>query len=206
MDDPALVDEECDPELSQWFTDPSIARRVVEWTRKHHPNAKNFLEPNAGRGAIVREIVAAFPEATIDAIEFDPRFVRELRGISRRVEVFNFDFLLINSEYTKFAGRYDGTIMNPPFEGNADARHVKRACEISDFVVAILRSSIFHGIARWWLLWRWVDIKRSAVFVRRPTFGGAFTPKLDYVVVEVAIRKAPRELGEPSDPYTIEWW
>ena len=80
---------------------------------------KRILEPSAGRGAIVKAIHRACPEAIVDCYELMP----ENREILAAVKGAR----LIGEDFTKAAVmKYDFILANPPFSGNQDIRHVMR--------------------------------------------------------------------------------
>jgi len=204
----AMFDEvDCDPGLSQWFTHPTVARRIVEWTHRNHPTARNFLEPSAGRGAFVQALLELSPSIMVTACEIDPRLAPALLCLNGLRDVHQGDFLADDFR-DMYLSRplFDGAVMNPPYERDAEAHHVRRACELCGFVVALLRGVVKHGQRRFDLLWRWVDIRREVVFVERPSFGGDFTPMQDFVVLDLELRREPRGRGEPSEPHPVEWW
>jgi predicted RNA methylase len=78
------------------------------------------LEPSAGTGAIAE--AAAQIAAAVDCIELDAGNAAEIRsgGYARTVTVQ--DFLTVPP-----VPRYDRVLMNPPFAGGADVRHVRHA-------------------------------------------------------------------------------
>ena len=67
-----------DAGLSQWFTPPKLAARVVEWAGVPISPFKEWrvLEPSAGNGALVRPLLAAGAE--VYAVEVDDRYFGDL--------------------------------------------------------------------------------------------------------------------------------
>src|SRR5690606_42054775 len=84
------------PERSQWFTPPEIAREMVRMVAQFlrmRPDAR-ILEPSAGRGNLVRamlELSSGF--ARIDAVELDARWQGSLEGLGDNVRVEICDYL-----------------------------------------------------------------------------------------------------------------
>jgi phospholipid N-methyltransferase len=83
------------------------------------------LEPSAGKGAIVREIIRICPQLEqIHICELNPAMRQEAlaAGVSKGVLVGE-DFLLQDATYD----RYDRIVMNPPFNQDQAVRHVRHA-------------------------------------------------------------------------------
>jgi hypothetical protein len=102
----------------------------------------NWLEPSAGDGAIVKELLDAnyYPER-IYCIEQNPQRCQELRKLG--VRVANGDFMKYrNSSRIPF----QRILMNPPFEEGQDAEHVRRAYHHLDkygVLAAIMGEGVF---------------------------------------------------------------
>lgn len=78
------------------------------------------LEPSAGRGALA--YLAAAEGAEVDCVEFmDANFEALINGMKLR-SVRHADFLTLEA-----SEKYDRVVMNPPFEKQADIRHVLHA-------------------------------------------------------------------------------
>jgi protein-L-isoaspartate O-methyltransferase len=93
---------------------------------------QEFLEPNAGTGALVDAVLARQPLARPFMVEVDPRLAASLadkytpaadaaQGLCRNV--VEADFLL---GWDRF-GTFDRIVMNPPFGNAADIQHIKVA-------------------------------------------------------------------------------
>lgn len=81
------------------------------------------LEPNAGRAAIVRGVLARCPTAIVDCIELMPANVQYLvEHAGDRVRVKHADFLTVEPEPV-----YHLVAMNPPFSRQKDIHHVLHA-------------------------------------------------------------------------------
>lgn len=185
---------------SQWYTRPKLACRIAQWVLRNNPGIRKVLEPSAGEGALIKPFLDLSDQIRVYAVELDPINVEKLRTLGDRVTVIDGNFLNI------WVPRADIAVMNPPYEHDQDVRFIMRALEFTDRVVALLRGVVHHGLNRWNLLWRYVDIVREANFIERPKFGGSFTPMQDYVLLELVKRKCPRERGESMPGPNIEWW
>jgi len=190
---------EMKPDLSQWYTDPRLAKRMMEWTLLAHPNVRTLVEPSAGEGSLIKPWLD-YTKVGVFAVELDPANVVKLEGLGPRVHVVGGDVLNVDVPMV------DAAVMNPPYEDDQDALHVMRALEVAPFVTALLRGVIKHGVNRWKKMWQWVDVVREVNLIERPTFGGSYTPKQDFVVLELVKRERRRERGEPAPVASIEWW
>jgi phospholipid N-methyltransferase len=103
-------------------TPPGVAKRAAEMAGIE--NAMRVLEPSAGTGNLVDEIVAAADEGAIEvtAIEVNPQLADALRGRWSGVYTICCDFLQFASDPF-----YDRAVMNPPFENGTDIKHVEHA-------------------------------------------------------------------------------
>lgn len=118
-------------------TPPDLAAQLVEEAQIHP--GMTVLEPSAGSGALADAIRAACPEAQIDCFEINLtlRHILELKGYS----LAGYDFMTEDH-----ADRYDRIVMNPPFEGLADADHVMRAYDLlkpGGLLVSVMSASPF---------------------------------------------------------------
>lgn len=110
-----------DPRMADFFPTPDfLADRIVELAEirpGHH-----VLEPSAGRGAIARAVRRACPEATLTCVELLPDHVAALRA--EGFTTVQGDFL---PPPARLREAFDRVVMNPPFGGRADIRHVYQA-------------------------------------------------------------------------------
>lgn len=194
-----LLDEEYSPALSQWYTPPWLAERVVAWALEGVEAPLRILEPSAGLGALIRPIP---PGHAVTAIEIDPRRIAQLSALDQ--------VRLVRCESYVDVWRPEGfdlVLMNPPYESEADALHTRKAVLSNRRVVAILRSDALHGVERWGRLWSIAEVKRLAILVRRPSFGGSASgsPFSEFIVVELEAASHPKRLGE-ARPSAVEWW
>jgi len=104
----------------QLFPTPEgLARRVVKLA-DIEPRHR-VLEPSAGTGAILREI----PWGYLSAVEINHQLAELLcDSFGNRVSVTCADFLALTTEAF---GRFDRIVMNPPFGGAADIKHIQHA-------------------------------------------------------------------------------
>jgi predicted RNA methylase len=109
--------------LEQFFTPADLAARMVAALDIREGDF--VLEPSAGNGRLIWEALER--GAFVEAIEQDEHLVEELAAAKARyprLKVYAADFL-------RFAGLplggFDKAIMNPPFSGNKDIAHVRRA-------------------------------------------------------------------------------
>lgn len=200
-----------DLSLSQFFTPPELAQRVVEWALKNEgwdwvANGKcvRVLEPSAGNGALVRPLVAAGAEVV--AYEIDQRYHADLLKAGA-VQVYGNDFTEScdhNDDY-----RFDLCVMNPPYEDGMDVKFILNALQFAPRVVGIFKADIWHGVDRYDELWSQVRPTRELKLKRR-WFKNPQTGKggeTNYVALELEKRSpltAERD-GSP-DRVTIEWW
>ncbi|MGW1064417.1 class I SAM-dependent methyltransferase [Streptomyces aureus] len=98
------------------------------------------LEPSAGRGAIAE--AAAARGAVVDCVELDAARAQHIRAGGYARQVTNADFFTVPVQR-----RYQRVIMNPPFAGRQDIRHVERALRFlhpGGLLVAIMHGSLTY--------------------------------------------------------------
>lgn len=116
--------------LEQFDTPDALAAHMCDLVDVRPTDAA--LEPSAGNGAIVRQLLARGAEVL--AVEIDHNRVRELSSIAgRRYLVHEGDFMELELE-TLGAAVWSRAptviVMNPPFSRNQDVRHVRRAFDM----------------------------------------------------------------------------
>lgn len=107
----------------QFFATPDdVADKLVSYADIQAGHS--FLEPSAGRGAIVKAVhrLMDAPHIRFFAVELDPKNVAELQKLDY-LNVAEGDFLKNNVQ------RVDRIVMNPPFSGGQDVDHVRWAYE-----------------------------------------------------------------------------
>jgi hypothetical protein len=105
-------------DLSYYWTPKAVVDRLLS---NCYVEGKRVLEPSAGTGHIVRELLEK--GATVDAVEVHPERVRELSKTTHpRLRVRAANFLAMQPEPV-----YDCVVMNPPFYGTHWIKHVRHA-------------------------------------------------------------------------------
>lgn len=126
--------------LQQFYTPPSVAEVVVLAGLQYSVSAREpggghrVLEPSAGRGALVRQVVLREPLAEVVMVELDPKNVAVLQADFPAHCVLQGDFLAMDdrprmrpSRHGGLSRPFDVVVMNPPFHAGADIRHVAHA-------------------------------------------------------------------------------
>jgi predicted RNA methylase len=174
-----------DTRLSQWMTPPRLAARLVKWAgiNKTH----RCLEPSCGTGAFVGAMLER--GAKVVANDVDPRmsgYVEAAHGRNRGLQaVWNADFL--EGDFGN-AG-FDWVTLNPPYEHGQDREHLAHACAAAPRVLALIRSTLLHGVDARRKIWKKTTVKKVGLLVGRPRFllGGTVQdgPKHDYCAVVI---------------------
>ncbi|MFW6087511.1 MAG: hypothetical protein ACODAG_09930, partial [Myxococcota bacterium] len=168
------------PALSQFFTPPEVACRLVRWSLEGARwRVRTALEPSAGSGMIAAALLESGLE--VEAHELDPAWVADLRRRFPELLVVEGDFLRSRAPGDRLEPRFDLCVMNPPYETLAkvpqDAAHVAHAMRQSDRVTALLRTHALHTPKRVELVWSHVGttwwVSGLAHFTGRP-FAGQF--------------------------------
>lgn len=190
--------------LSQFFTPPWLAKRMVELADLRAGDS--VLEPSGGRGALVRAILEAHPRAGVVVHELDPRMVAELRTIEGGVQVIEGSYLDDDEGFAPYAV----AVMNPPYENGLDGLFLAKACAESCSVVALVRANIFYGSRRHASVWSQYGKHLTAVrhIVARPDFTEG-TPDVhgamsDFVVIR--LDDLDEEAGDELARPTVDWW
>lgn len=210
----AAAQRDADPALSQWDTPPELARRMAAWLGLGRRKAPRVLEPSAGRGALVRAVLEAYPRAEIVAVEIDAGRVAELVQINRellaaatgdvhafggahpcRVDIVEGDYL----EQPPIP--CDAAIANPPFDDGVEVEHVaKMLDDARDRIALHLPTRSLHGGTRYERIWSRIGvdwwIRREARLVTRAKYAG--DGGRDETLALLLTR-------EPGD-CVLEWW
>ena len=178
-----------DYDVSQYPTPPILARKMVDWADVWPGEA--VVEPSAGGGNIVRELLRA--RADVTAIEVDPRWAELLveQWPSLRVVVGDF--------FDVMPRPVDLVVSNPPLNAGQGPAHVRRMLDWAPRVVSLLRLADLAGRAHYEQLWSECDLARLAVLAHRPVFVGQ-GGKTDFCVVDV------RRAGAYHGPQRVEHW
>jgi predicted RNA methylase len=206
---PHLTEAERRQALSQWHTEPRLARRVWHWANKYE-QPRSVLEPSVGHGALVRPILEErFGCTDLVLVDIDPRAVLACEELAARAgrqgmrcAVECGDFLeRRQSDYA--LELFDLVLMNPPYEEGRAEEFVMHALAISSRVVGVFKASIHHGLGRFRMLWSSARVTREVKLATRPTFGrgesGSKTGETDYVVLEI------RRLASNDDMANEHW-
>lgn len=130
-------------DLAFYATPPEVAARALRDAGLGPSSV--VLEPSAGEGGLVREILKT--GATVRAIEIDPNRVSVLRGIrDRRLEVEAANFLTMHP-----VPKYTHVILNPPFCSTHWMAHVRHAFDFlgpRGTLIAILPVSAQLGTSK----------------------------------------------------------
>lgn len=98
-------------------TPKALAARVV--AEAQLVPGLRVLEPEAGKGDIAAAIRAAGIEPDVIELNATLRALLELKG-----------FRVVATDFLEYQETYDRILMNPPFEGNQDIRHVRHAFDL----------------------------------------------------------------------------
>ena len=147
--DAIALGEYIDPKQGwQFFETPieivmMMVGRVVNWLRdkrKLYIPDLLALEPSAGLGRIVQQLVNAGFGNAIAAVEMDPEKCKALEKMGT--------CSVINQDFLQFAPKngilYDAIVMNPPFTNLNDVRHVMHAAKFlkpGGMLVAVMSMS-----------------------------------------------------------------
>ena len=161
-------------ELGQYHTPVRLARKMVAWA--HLPRGAKALEPSAGGGNIVRELVTVGADVT--AVEIDPEWATLLAD--------QFDARVVCADFLAWEppAPFDIAVMNPNLDGGVAGVHVAKALEVAHRAVSVLRVDDLTGVQRYQSLWRKCDLAGVAYLVHRPVFKGD-GGMTDFCVVDV---------------------
>jgi predicted RNA methylase len=197
-------------DLSQWFTGPSLARRLWLWASMSgeigNGRPISVLEPTCGLGGLLVPILElGIATHRVCAIDIDPKNTKKVRSrfekhIKHLVTVTD-DFLAVTP---RMIGGFDLAVVNLPFEDNAHVELTEHAFKFTDRVVGIYPADVTFSAGRE-DFWAWHDIVREAKLIKRPKFGGRFTPMTNFVVLDLRRRQHRRKDGEAT-PMSVEWW
>lgn len=114
----AVVDRKKTIQLFE--TPEALVKRMVDLLPIH--SGMVVLEPSAGRGRIVKELIAR--GCKVVAIEPDERNQEVLAGIGPGLALYDETFEAYVKEHAKLRGLVDAVAMNPPFRNLQDADHI----------------------------------------------------------------------------------
>lgn len=195
-----------DPEQSQFFTPPWLARRAAHWV----PAGQRVIEPSCGSGNLVEALFRQRHDPkNVLAVERDYRWADfAFDRFGQRANILVGDFLTdarIRLACQTF--RAECVFMNPPYEDNAHMDFVLRALELAPVVVGIFPVSFEYTQERDRLLWASkAYVARRARLPARVDFGGGHASgSSDHVVLKIKRRSAPRHAGEVLDVVEEVW-
>ena len=184
--------------LSQWHTPRKLAHRVVRdlvggWARGRH-----IVEPSAGGGVFVDELLEVIGEfGRVTAVELDPAWAARLRARyahEPRVTVVEADYLTTRIECDLVAG-------NPPYEDGLDTAFMAHALDTAGRFAFVVQTRAMHCQDRYARVWSRAARRNLAFCVRRPSFGGG-SAKGDFCAVKASLMGS----DEPNIHPTIEDW
>jgi predicted RNA methylase len=190
-----------DHSLSQFFTPPKLAAKLVEWAAQPwglgavgDRRAARVLEPSAGNGAIVRELVKAGAE--VMAIEVDRRYLDELYDLNPSWAL-DADFLSLAKSVPLGTVDFDLCVGNFPFHLDLTGAFTLHALKFAPRVCAIYPSNFFYSDRRE-EFWKQVRPTRIAYMSKRAWEGAT-----DYCALELV--KLANITDEPGVA-SVEWW
>ncbi len=197
MPDEVALNDDHQKEWCQWFTDPAIAEKFLQWSRveDHHL----VLEPAAGEGALVPN------RPGVIAFELDPVLVEELKYWRPEATVICHDFLDVRPLL-----QVDVALLNPPYSGIApdgEGTFIHQSLKWAPRCCALVRTVSLHGKRRFEKCWRFVRPTRIAFIRERSKFlgpGGRPTdlnPYTDFCSIECVMRDEPL----PLEAYGKDW-
>lgn len=161
-----------DRDLSQWDTRPETARELVRWAGVD--SSDTVLEPSAGRGNVVAELVRV--RARVIAVEIDGARVELMRrrfaGKADPSPIHHADFLDFSARMITTGNAFTVVVGNPPYENGLDLEFVLASLMFSPRVVFILRLAFLEGKERHERLWRHHHLAGLRVFSERERFEG----------------------------------
>jgi hypothetical protein len=193
--------DKCDPKLSQWYTSPELAERIVEWALRPwlvNKQELRVLEPSAGRGALAVQLRDRVRNVTCVEIDRD----NALQLFRHGLDVYEENFLDLEPDTP-----FDLAVMNPPFEGGQTERHVLHALKFAPRVVCHCPLTTLAGQDRCKGLWSQAYLKRLVIHASRPKYSGSLEGgKTDMCTIDVVRRPELHPLRVASGGVEIEWW
>ncbi len=206
--------------LDQYFTQPALAKRFVEWADIQP--GQRVLEPSCGWGDLARHI----PEhAQTMAMDTDNDVFKHwentpelyARQLSGNIELVGGDFLAERLPSDAF----DVVVMNPPYgyvgsgkyRKAADRLHVQHALRMAPDVFCLVRANFMWGQERYENVFRFAKVVKMGVLVHRPAFHGpALLPGQDSARHDFGVLHLrrhddfDRRVDKGPDAASVEFW
>jgi len=198
--------DRCDVSKSQWYLDHALADRIVAWALKPFADAHQLrvLEPSAGRGSLVRPIIAAGHSVTAIDIDKDNADFLASDWAADSVAVVRANFIA-REDWPPF----DLACMNPPFEHGQTEQHVLHALKFAPRVVAHVPLTTLEGQERRTGLWAKAYLKRLVIHSSRPKYSGSRSGGQTAMCTIDVVRRPegqPRNGRVAASGVVIEWW
>ncbi len=140
-----------DPKAAELFETP-LALGACAVERLGLGADMRVLEPSAGRGALVRALLASQSDLRIECIEAldqNAKLIEATRWplTGGFVNVLRANFLQVNPWDAEPGAGFDRVLMNPPFSKRQDIKHVRHAYEflrVGGVLVAIMSAGVKH--------------------------------------------------------------
>ena len=190
-----------DTAQSQWFTPPWLAKRLAQWVRP----GDRVLEPSCGTGNLIAALMEIDLRHVVLAFELDLAMADHARG--RFAGPFSSVHVLHGNFFEAVTlPTLDVALMNPPFEGNAHMRFVRRALDLAPVVLGIFPASFEYGQERDRELWATkAAVTHRARLPERVDYGGDQSPSFDSVALRIIRREQPRGAGEQRQVLEEVW-
>jgi len=129
-------------DLSFYATQEPVVSTILDGV--YFPDGAHVLEPSAGTGNIVRELLHR--GMRVDAVEVDPGRVRVLQEMERQIH----GLTVTHANFLQMVARpiYTHVVMNPPFHGTHYMQHVMHAFDFlapGGVLVSILPATVEFG-------------------------------------------------------------
>lgn len=184
-------------ESSQWWTPPSLARRLVEWV----PPGSRVIEPSCGSGNLIAALLErGHDPELITGVELDPLWAEHCRHrFGGRVRIVTQDFL---SHY----GQYDCALTNPPYEKGQHSAFLEGLLDMGvPLVVGVFPHPIEFGVDRDHLWRTKARVWRRARLPARVSYGGEHSASFETICLAVKRRDRERAEGEINYPAEEVW-
>jgi len=109
-------------ELQFFGTPDEVCTQVIDQLIGMLGPGYRALEPSAGQGALVKELMERRPEMEIIALEYSEINCAVFRNELPDIELHHGDFLEMTPE--DIGGRFDLIVANPPFSKGQDVQHI----------------------------------------------------------------------------------